>query len=813
MSSLPQSVEVPSASPSSGDPEPLRIVLFGLPAAGKSSLLGALSQAAETQPALLKGGLIDRSQRLSDLRQRVYFTNQPTRTVEEVVPYPVEYRPLPEPGEPVEAVPALLIDCDGQVAIDLLRRRKSLNELSGERALAKAVLEADALLLIIDTSAPVKQMETDFEEFSQFLTQMELSRGARTEVGGLPVFLVLTKCDLLSRPDLPRSQWRKQIEERQRYVGERFQTFIRRRKSEQERRTFGRIDLYQAATATNQPAFADAGAKPLEPYGVGPLFQQALEKARQYRQRRRAARRRLTWTIGLAGVVLGVLLTLLAWLLLSPQNPFTPDTRTAAQRLAGTPQQLRERLNALIDLRDGPEFGNLHSRRREEVTAQIQELQDYLAYYQKVFDIGWPGVIESEEQLGKVRNHLREEMQPRPEWAKTSAAQLHAEYLSDAQILVEKADVARKWFQRTSDRLRDLWTFRGYAPPINWRTYQVASEEELAQASAPPFQEKEPLRQGLGELTWSNVLRIDTVKQAQESAQQYNRQLRQVLRVAAALGLVALGQDSPAVLEIPRGVSMEDVIARVGQLRQHYPNYRKELVIADLPEAMRPEVLQAADTNYLYLLGPGRAEILRQLRERGGDTRDGWRAVRQWLTSPKEMAEWRTLVGALNALRLPPPADPVPELEAFLEKGSFTLNLSAVEVRLPLSLELAPRPDSALEIYQPRVVGTKPVLTLKLEPEATRKDLAANQLVLLFRTQAGPIAVQPGDDVYGMLELAGGRTLTWRSGERSRQYPFERLRLPPRLEGRREDGVKLRVLEPANGMPTVPELLPEVPAR
>ena len=58
-------------------PDPLRLVLFGLPGAGKSSLLGALAQAAESQPHLLDGRIADPSPNLADLRRSVYRPRLP----------------------------------------------------------------------------------------------------------------------------------------------------------------------------------------------------------------------------------------------------------------------------------------------------------------------------------------------------------------------------------------------------------------------------------------------------------------------------------------------------------------------------------------------------------------------------------------------------------------------------------------------------------------------------------------------------------------------------------------------------------------
>ena len=104
----------PPASTARVDPSALRLVLFGMPDAGKSSLLGALSQAAESQGKTLSGHLSDLSHGLAELRRRVY-EDRPRETQEEIVPYPVRYSPYGQPSRPV-----VLYDCDGRAANDLL---------------------------------------------------------------------------------------------------------------------------------------------------------------------------------------------------------------------------------------------------------------------------------------------------------------------------------------------------------------------------------------------------------------------------------------------------------------------------------------------------------------------------------------------------------------------------------------------------------------------------------------------------------------------------------------------------------------------
>src|SRR5262249_6332606 len=201
-------------------------------------------QAAQTQEHLLHGRLVDRSHGLAELQKRLYEEHS-RPTAEEVVPYPIEFEPFREVDKPANGkLEGVLIDCDGRVANDLLARRRSLSEESPEGTLAREVIEADTLVLVVDAAAPPSQIDSDFQEFGRFLRLLERSRGQRSEVGGLPVFLVLTKCDLLARPEDTSVEWVERIEERKRQVHARFQDFLNRQVSEHGPMPFGRIDLH-----------------------------------------------------------------------------------------------------------------------------------------------------------------------------------------------------------------------------------------------------------------------------------------------------------------------------------------------------------------------------------------------------------------------------------------------------------------------------------------------------------------------------------------------------------------------------------------
>ena len=306
-----------SSARATAAPSGLRLVLFGLPGAGKSSLLGALGEAGQTQEHLLHGRLNDLSHGLATLRVRLY-DETPQRTVEEVVPYPIAFEPFDDGAAgPMSAV---FLDCDGRVALELVAHPPQLDNGAPLGKLAAEIVAADALILAVDCSAAHEQLEEEFDEFDRFLRELEHGRSAGVEVGGLPVFLVLTKCDLLAQPGDTTVDWMERIERRKREVGEHFRAFLARRADERGSLPFGQLDLHLWATAVKRPALASAPARPREPYGVAELFRQSLERAAVYRRRCQQSRRRLRWMAWGAGVAVGAFLMLALFLGLRPRR-------------------------------------------------------------------------------------------------------------------------------------------------------------------------------------------------------------------------------------------------------------------------------------------------------------------------------------------------------------------------------------------------------------------------------------------------------------------------------------------------------------
>mgnify|MGYP003579622044 CR=1 FL=1 len=83
---------------------------------------------------------------------------------------------------------------------------------------------------------------------------LEQARGRLNDVVGLPVFLVLTKCDLLAQPDDGLAGWIGRIEDLKRKSLRGLQGFLDDRRSRPN--DHGRLDTHLWATAMRRPALA-----------------------------------------------------------------------------------------------------------------------------------------------------------------------------------------------------------------------------------------------------------------------------------------------------------------------------------------------------------------------------------------------------------------------------------------------------------------------------------------------------------------------------------------------------------------------------
>jgi hypothetical protein len=827
------------------DRRAVHIVLFGMPAAGKSSLLGALAQAAQTQEHLLSGRLTDPSHGLSELQHRLY-EEEPRRTVEEVVPYTVDFEPFSADGPAVRAhLPAVLIDCDGRVANDLLVRRQALPENSPEGTLASEVLAADALVLVVDAAAPPAQVDADFGEFGRFLRLLERSRGQRSEVGGLPVFLVLTKCDLLAQPGDGPADWMERITQRQRQVEARFHEFLASKQGADGPLPFGRIELHLGATAVKRPALAGSAARPREPYGVAELFRQCLEAARGFRERRRRSARLLVWTVAGTGAVVAGLVGLTVLLLAGGgprehrpgdlesqvENFRAAEGRTAAERLQGELSRIRDRMAELNALQSDPGFGALSADEQEYVKDRLEELRSYAAYYRKLQSARRPVDARSEEDLQKIEDALKTKggdglALPRDDWAGTRAARLREDRLQDVHAVRSALDSVEEWLQRAQSEGEKLWTLADFQPgpmaSINWQKWHTEVRRYLSTVEKPPFPEAERLPEATSpDLTYETVYRFGRVEEGRAELARIKKQLGELRDLTAALGLG--GQPSRALLVISPQLTAADAGQRLQELRKSFPDFDRTFPEIKLPDAARGDVRQAAEASYRQLLDAGRAVVLRHLQEaspNGPETVKLWQAIRPWLADPTELNPWRVLARVLGRLADPErqDTDPVAELHAFLGRDHFDIELRRLTLEIPDAVRL--RPDGDLKVVHQSADGKDTVL--KFTASDKQRDAAHGLTTYTLRPADGKtLLYRPGEELYAQLPVRDAegseRVLTW-AISRSQVYQFERLVRQPRLhlpdqsnlKGQLQPGVRLAVAPGQGAIPRLPDLVPVV---
>jgi GTPase SAR1 family protein len=840
---MPDNAASKPVAPGSLPKDALRIVLFGMPGAGKSSLLGALCQAAQTQEYVLNAHLNDLSHGLEQLRHRLY-EEQGRPTAEEVVPYPVDFEPLGSSSP--DHRPAVLIDCDGRVANDLLARRKALDERSPEGTLAREVLRADALVLVIDASAPPVQVESEFQEFDRFLRAIEQQRGHRTEISGLPVFLVLTKCDLLAKPDDNAAGWATKILLRQQEIETHFRAFLADRRAESGSLPFGQIDLRLAATAVKRPALAGTPARPREPYGVAELFRQSLDQAVAFRDRNRAATRRMYWLTGTAAALVLLLGGLVAGAVIRPPDrepsPLQRqieemrfnEPRRAADRLRGPLIDLQARRDDLTALTRAPGFDGVPQADQDYVHSRIDELSEYISYLEKMLAAPRPAETESLPALWQAKAALEDKSlePPHDDWQTTDAATIRREALEDVTALQDAVERVRDWYLVDNyAKAHSLWLRAGEPPApglsFKWADWQKDADALLNPDRVLPYAEGDAVP-GSDRLSYGVVLRFEEVKGAKTRWETICARLRRVRDLAAALGLTppAPGRPAPLAIERPPKFTLDDAAAAVRTLKTAYPNYASKFVRDGLPDAFLTVVDAEARDDFERSLPPARELILQRLKEAGTgpeETPARWTVVRDWLKSdPDQLAAWRTLALLLARLHDKDAVDPVSELVAFLQQTAFTIEIKRITLRVPEDANLKVPPTAQLAIYHPATTKNDPALAFEQEDQVVR-DTERRQWVYTYRPKEGqpvrPLTYRPGDDFWARLPLKDNLVLTW-ARSHSAVYQFQCLSRLPRLHKATEPNTEGKIIEgvfqevfPKDGLPSVPVLLPVVPAK
>src|SRR5262249_19817200 len=161
------------------------------------------------------------------IRDAVYRGDKLEPTAPEINSYTVRLRPWREGTKAVtEPVTLIIHDCAGTAAASLIEHPERITEVGSPAPVARAVIEAHAIVLMVDGSSDDDELREAFEEFDTFLTIVAQAKANAREVGGFPVLLVLTRCDELAKPGDTLQQWETRVHRRAEQAWAKFTEFL-----------------------------------------------------------------------------------------------------------------------------------------------------------------------------------------------------------------------------------------------------------------------------------------------------------------------------------------------------------------------------------------------------------------------------------------------------------------------------------------------------------------------------------------------------------------------------------------------------------
>jgi GTPase SAR1 family protein len=516
-----------------------RLLLFGPPGAGKTALLGALAQAAATQPAVLKGQLADANGAWDRLQKSAYGGGAGPENAE----VDLHLDPTEKDAAPADAI---VLDCSGAQAQEML---KAPEPFLDSHPLKQPLLNADAVLLTVDASLTGTQLADEFQQFGRWLSELRQERGKRLDIGELPVYLVLTKCDLLARKDDTFSKWMQRIEEGKRRIDEKFRAFLA-----EQGEGFGTIRLQLWATAIKRPALADRPAKAEEPFGVAELFRQCLESAADFQERRQTSHGRLqNVVVGAFGVaaMLGLAVALM--------SEFHPSVRhsdlnarvqlllprpgaPAVERLQGTMKKLEARNKALAELEGDADFQRLPgdtraavSKYHEELSAYLQASQDslvllklpYLARNQDEFRAMEKSVASFTLPAEHAKDWEDTRLGKRVQAVRAEYAALHAALNDEEAWIRGRIDADTALLKQGAQIYGKLLNSKEKVGPQELKDWQAQYQAHLNPKAPVP---REDLVKGVSRLTYEDLAKFEQVQKAQKDWDASKRKLTTIAK-------------------------------------------------------------------------------------------------------------------------------------------------------------------------------------------------------------------------------------------------------------------------------------------
>ncbi len=809
-----------------------RVLLFGQRGSGKSALIGALMQAGETQGETLRGEVVSSSVDLPRLREAAY-SGKLESTNTELSSFTIRLRPWRVGTQRLmEPLTVILDDCDGKAAESLMAHPDPITERAPGSELARAVVETDTIVLLVDASSTREGLEDAFKEFDAFLTVVERAKTDARAVGGFPLFLVLTQCDRLAQPGDTQKVWEARVKERVNYAWNAFDEYLKDADPDDDTSSpflaFGSVDLDVFAVAIRRPPLTEQPVPGDQPYQVAELFRDCFAGARAHHHRVRRSETRLWWTVRITLAALSFLFLTLGLIALFPPEVNGPDLaakvddyrqqeKPAARRLADSERDRNKKI--LTRFAGDVAFSGLSDERRGFVQSRLKEIDDYDAYRTKLANAIAPASVRrvadkdpTVPDLASVRNALLTDLALPAgySWGETAAAELRDKWLADCtaieatqQILGDRyraharAGIALK-LKRSFDEvwLRDV-------------------DSLFATAEQPPFPLHDPIpgspaiNQPRGAaVAYEIPFEFDEVYQARRTWDETHKQIADLRDLADAFGTTGPNRPEPVlVLPEPDGTNSATLAtARLTALARTYTRQSESY-----PEwEVRGELIGRAQKSF--------ATATRHFHKllTVKDTVEGWTALAASLTEPK-FRDWGKLLHLLSRLQDPTAAQPVPDpvadLAMFLrdlDKKTFDLDLQGFELTIPLDVTFdRVEPTGLFTVTVTHANQTADVAKFTVGKGTVRGTTTVYSLTPEGKTK---LAYRAGEGLGAELPVKAGThdlKFVWQTGA-TNTFRFDRLSQEPRLTKATgtEPATGVRLALTAGSVPKFPVLMP-----
>jgi hypothetical protein len=822
--------------PPPADPAVPHVLLFGHRGAGKSALIGALLQAGATQGDVLRGEVVHSSVDLPRIRDAVYGGAKLEPHQTELVSYTLRLRPWREGTEAVgEPLVVVLDDCDGRAAEALLAHPEPITQRAPDSPVARAVIGADAIVLLVDAASTDEQLTEAFVAFDEFLDTVGRARTDARAVGGFPVFLVLTQCDRLARQGDTLPVWEARVAARVDEAWKKFDAHLKHAEPEGAGPApflpFGSIVLNVFAAAVRRPVLPGTQATAHHPYHVAELFRDCFAEARAHRARVLASDTRLKWTVRSVIAALVVMLAGLGAVALFPPQPAGPDLAErvrdymeheppAAVRLADG--EIGRNRKSLIRFTGDRAFPDLEPDLRSFVESRVKEIDDYDEYRAKLALAVPPERARTLTELEQIRAALVNDLALPGQyaWGETAAGRLRDKWLADCTAIRAVVEDLVKKYRGYSDAAVARMVTRAF--DVEWLAalgQLVADGDKVPVPLKDPIRPDSALNQPHGEAVTYNVpYQFDEVYRARREWERTRDRLTSLRDLADALGATTAPNRPAPVLALPEPNGVDSATlarARLADLHRLYPHGADDYSDWELIKFPEPTPRSELAPLVKKSFDAGLRHVQKLMKVQ--DTKDGWKALAATLDEPA-YRDWGSLLHLLARLQNPAAPDPVAELKQFLadlDTRKYVLDLQdGLTLSVPLDL------TSGLDRVEP--VGPLAItLTHGQEPPKAFKfavkkgELRGGATVYqLVPEPDARIEYAPGDDLRAELPVRAGAqmlVLRWESGP-SNTFRFDRLAREPRLTkltGGTEPapGVKLTPVA-AGAIPPFPVLMP-----